>query len=101
MAQVKIKREPKAEIGKVIECGDLVLIDEIPYLAVWANGTSRIDGFELLLINLADGNRWLDKFLPEYSTEEQLISYINDPFAVELIKNHEFEIEVNINEYRR
>ncbi|MNK43745.1 hypothetical protein D3C87_624620 [compost metagenome] len=90
MPKITIKNSSSVEQTVKVVSGDLVLINEDPYIAAYTNS----NGLEL--INLADGNRWTNGTLKEKSSEFELQEFIGRKFKVELIKSNNYEIQISM-----
>ncbi|WP_431785869.1 hypothetical protein [Paenibacillus lactis] len=88
---VKIERTSGANYVKTVQCGDMVLIGEYPYIVSFVNGGHY-------LVGLSDGNRWSDVPLEPGINEYDLVLYIDDDnnSNIELLKPNSFDLTVNI-----
>ena len=88
---LKVERENKANYVKTVQCGDLVLIGEDPYMVSFVND-------ELYLMGLSDGNRWSDVPLKPGINEYDLITYVDDEANrnIELVKSYSFDVTIKI-----
>jgi len=92
MSNITIKRKDNFKIIRTVRSGDVVLINNEPWLV---SGSRK-----MRLICFSDGLVWSDEEIPEGCTEKGLKNYLkdheNDPIAVELIKNSEYEMIIKM-----
>lgn len=92
MPKIEIMRVSSPKPIEYLEQGDLVLIGDSPFIA------SQTTMDNLKLISLEDGNRWCDQEIREGSSEDDLLTYINDDenAPIELIKSNKYKIILDI-----
>ncbi|WP_339304401.1 hypothetical protein NST33_18090 [Paenibacillus sp. FSL L8-0435] len=93
MPEVSINKNGGFKPIRVVMSGDLVLIDNDPFIATGYN--------KLRLISLLDGMPWCDDEMSEGTTEKGLMKYVNDGneeglYVAELIKSNEYRIIIEM-----
>lgn len=93
MPEITINKNGGFKPIRVVRSGDLVLVDNDPFIATGYN--------KLRLISLLDGMPWCDDEISEGTTEKGLMSYVNDGneeglHVAELIKSNEYKINIGI-----
>lgn len=84
----------RSKSPRVIENGDLIIIDDDPYMAV------SVEFNKMKLISLVDGNRWSDLIVSPGLDLDDLSQFIygedDEVKSIEIIKENDYKIKINI-----